>query len=276
MPPLIASRARTLVPFAAAAALVGLGTLALSSASSREASVRRAVEAELQAELTNLVSSWEMDLLRQLEGIHDDALAENQNPSVLEKRLRKRHDWFDSLYIWEGPMAQPEGLRPVSLESRFIFPLGGHGDPSVTPSSACLMHAWELHTEDEAPPTTEQARAAAHDYVEGCEGESLPVRTLAATEAARRLREAGLTAEALTALPVSGLADDAPLNMHVELGVSERLRFTRRLLAAELLLDSGDERGLRDIARTVAEASRLATPVLEDLQYLLLQAISTL
>src|SRR5690606_27748505 len=113
-------------------------------------------------------------------------------------QLRRREAWFDSIYIWVPAQSQPYGAPAASKIARgsLVHPTyPASEDTRRILLNPCLGRAKAMSILDPVDPL-----AMARLYLQGCQNEPIPVRLVAATEAATLLRRAGLEEDALDAL----------------------------------------------------------------------------
>jgi signal transduction histidine kinase len=260
--PAPAQRLWNILPYAAAAALLVLAVLSLSSVRELREKTEQDYHDGLQEQLEGRVSVFERTVRTEL----DDMIAAARDPdadlAALQALWRRSHPWFDALYVWR--VAPRDSFGP---EVRFLYPAPRHR-PDGRSRQVCDERARRA-------VTTGTRAALAAQYLVQCADMPLEVRAWASAEAAAILRADQRPHDALVALELPDLDDDAPLRTAPDVGPAARVQ--RRLLFADLLDDVGEpERAARVRLGTVTEILALDAPDLEASLYLVPKLIDAL
>jgi signal transduction histidine kinase len=221
---------------------------------------RAAKQSEL--ELSNIVATWEAQVMAQVEVWLEAANPEHSKSSALQTQLRRRRPWLDSLYVWvPQTITEVQGRRSVT-EAYFLFPQRPTLEnreailrrPCITVSRALTMNP--------LVSTSDLARS----YLHGCRLEAVGVRLVAASEAATVLARAQRYQEALAALDAIGVPDSPQLRRGIRDGLSP-LRLTIHYAQRANLLQSlgKTEEALETLNRLGKEITALDAPDSEDL-----------
>lgn len=247
---------RRLVPVVIGVAFVLITVIALAQIVQFRSQLRTRETARLEAELRAGVASLEDRLQADIEAWMADAAMEPERAGRLQDRWRRERPWFDSVYVWQRT---PE--RPFSLEGpavRFLFPA-----PALVEDrqivDGCISAA-------EAARATSEVHDIAALYVAGCKSRPLPVRLVAATEAATLLHQAHDHAAALQALAHSDVPADLGLTEGIGRGIAPWRIATLRLLRGQILMSLGRvDEGLQYHYQVGLEIAALDAPQAEAL-----------
>lgn len=252
------SAARPILPLMGFVSLVALGGMAAYNQFQHDRALVSAVRQDLEAQVQDRIADFEDDLVSQLNGAMDQAIADGVDPARLQHELREE-PWFDSLYLWVPRRAVAgDGRRARWTPARMLFP------PPTPPDrfgeyagQPCVMATRMIA--DVTPPAL-----LAEAWVRGCAGAPLAVQAFAASEAFSTLFNAQDPAGALAVLQVPGIDDERPINGDLDRGISTFRRALRRIQIAHAEMALGRESaGLDRMARTAAEITQLDGPALE-------------
>jgi signal transduction histidine kinase len=232
---------RDALPFIAGAALLVLAWMALGATSAHNQQVRQMVAEELRDELREHASSWEFTLQKHL----DDALFDVRTSGTLaetQDRLRRRHRWMDSIYVWTRDSAP---LVTSSNTSQLLFPIDAQR-PSSPADLACIAATGRAASTG----SVDAIEATRRDH---CGASPISTHVFAIDEAARRLAEQGRIESALGLLDRLSVLEVAPLTARRGDPLTLRALVERRALRGQLQRARGDTSGARATLSTLLE-----------------------
>lgn len=231
-------------------AVAGRSVLALRD------SQRAALTDQIETQLQDSVAAWEDALVQTLAVWMESAHAEVGRGMALQRQMRRRASWFDSLYVWEIPrrLASPgEDAEPARIE---FPPAEIREDRAGSLSRPCVLRARILAADPMAPPELVAAR-----FVVGCSREAPEIQLYAASEAASLLENHGMYGAALAALHAAKLEPDITLAAAIAQGIPPFRVAIHRIQEAELLRQLGRDQDALDLLERVgAEIVALDAP----------------
>ncbi len=241
------SRLRRALPLLGGAAFVViLLVVAWRIAEWRQSSMDRE-RARIQSFVEAEVATWEAGLRADLQEHLEVVAANPDGARLVQRSLRRKHPWFNSLYVWKlGRDGHAmEFPPPPTRESR-----------EFVQSRFCIRRANAYKREVPVDPLK-----VAGAYMMGCRFDrNIIVRVHAATEAAYLLRPLGLAEQGLRALDMVGLPD-ASLAELTRANIPPDRVAVLRFARAELLLDLGrKDEGIAELTKLGREITQLNAP----------------
>lgn len=211
------------------AALVALTLFAFLSIRSQRARLEQRVVEDVYREVGGRVEGWEERLRDGLDQWLDTAANGDRGTAPLvQERLRSRHAWFDSLYIWVPP---DESATPGQRKAgQILFPEPGPVEDSIVRGHPCVRRTQAIAT-----LTRPSLDTVARMYVDNCAGAPLSVRVYTHGEAAQLYGRSRDYDEALTTLEEAGLPLDFPLDRAASVGLTPFLIVVHRMRMGSVL-----------------------------------------
>ncbi len=240
-------------------ALVVLAAISISRILALRTELESQVTAQLTGQVDAAVASWETKLLQRLDQWLEEVSVDPTEADRYARQLRRREAWFDSVYLWFPAPNLPIGLpaAPKVARGTLVHPTyPASEDTRRILLHPCLGRAKALSILDDADDL-QMARL----YIEGCSREAMPVRLVAATEAATLLHRAGLHAAALAALDSTRLPLELPIAEGISMGLPPFRLVGHRTQRAQILLAMGElDAGLDLLFETGAQVAELDAP----------------
>lgn len=211
-------------------ALTVFASLALRTQQQR---LEQQVRATVAEEVAARVVGWEGQLRDQLDGYLETVA--NSPPSeaaVTQARVRERHPWFDSLYVWRPPAV--DATTNTRRPGRILFPEPPPPDDPRTRRHPCITRAQSVAMLTQAGP-----ERAAEQYLRRCAEAPLAVRIFATGEAAQLYHRVGQYEAALAALEGAELPADLTVASAAAQGIAPFQVVVHQLRRAQVLDELG-------------------------------------
>lgn len=202
-----------------------------------------------EQELSNIVSTWEAQVMAQVEVWLEAANPEHSKSSALQTQLRRRRPWLDSLYLWIPKTVSEVQGRKVVNDAYFLFPdRPTQEDREAILRRPCITVSRAL-TMNPLVSTSDLAKA----YLHGCRLEAVSVRLVAASEAATVLARSGRHQEALAALDAVGIHEMPHLRHGISEGISPLRLTIHHAQRANLLQSLGETESALEILNNLGK-----------------------
>jgi signal transduction histidine kinase len=222
---------RRLWPLMLGVVLLLLAGIVISRIPGQRAAIYNQTVTTLEDQLNDAVASWEEDLLTRIGLWAETARNDPSEARTHQSRFRRQHAWFDALYLWVPRKEMRIDGRRATKDAYLLYPR----PPSIEDTGSLLTHPCLVTARMVSSDSGATPRRMARALLSWCGKEALPVRVIAASEAASVLNTAGKHGEALASLSVKGLPADLSLVRGQDLGVApQRMVIHRNQVAGTM------------------------------------------
>jgi len=220
-----------------AIALVVLAAISITRVLGLRNELTSQVTAQITVTVADAVDTWETALLERLDQALEELAVEPTEASRAAAQIRRRGAWLDSLYLWVPAPSLPVGtaMAPKVVRGTLVHP----NYPATEDTRRIHLHPCLGAAKAVSIVEGYDAVTLAELYVDGCAGQPMTVRLVAATEAATVLHRAGRDDLALLALDSARLPPDLPVGEAIAKGLAPFRVVGHRTQRAQILLSMG-------------------------------------